>query len=121
MLPYQGKTWEFDDSRITASEARTQKRLTGGATPTQASAQRFELDPDALVAALVIARRRAGLSAEDAAVVDADDLELTAVAEATERAAGGNRSEQSEQSEQSERSEADPVSEPDREAAPDLA
>jgi hypothetical protein len=86
ILPYQGRYWEFDDSRLTAAEARLQKRLTGGSTPSVAGASRFELDPDAVVAALVIARRRAGLSVEEAVSIDDELLDLTAVAEATEAA-----------------------------------
>lgn len=89
ILPYAGQDWVFDDSRITASEARLQKRLCGGATPSVAAASRFELDPDAIVAALVIARRRAGLPVDEAIVVDDDDLDLTAVADATAEAAKG--------------------------------
>jgi hypothetical protein len=86
-LPYQGRDWEFDDSRLTAAEARLQKRLCGGSSPSIAGASRFELDPDAVVAALVIARKRAGLPLEEAASIDDDALDLTAVAEATEKAA----------------------------------
>jgi hypothetical protein len=85
-LPYQGRTYEFDDARLTAAEARLQKRLCGGATPTQASASRFELDPDALVAALVIARKREGLPLDEALSVDDEALDLAAVGEATEAA-----------------------------------
>jgi hypothetical protein len=82
-IPYDGRTWEFDDGRITASEARTQKRLTDGLMPTAADSARLALDPDAWVAALVIARRRAGLSAEDAVAVDDAQLELSAITDAT--------------------------------------
>lgn len=87
ILPYQGRDWVFDDSRLTAGEARLQKRLCGGSTPSAAGTARFELDPDALVAALVIARKRAGLPIEEAVSIDDDELDLTAVAEATEKAA----------------------------------
>lgn len=86
VLPYQGRNWVFDDSRITASEARLQKRITGGATPATAGAARFELDPDAFVAALAIARRRAGLDLAEAVAIDDDDFDLTAIVEATEAA-----------------------------------
>lgn len=88
-IPYAGKTWEFDDSRITASEARLQKRLCGGATPSVANASRFELDPDAIVAGLAIARRRAGLPVDEAIVIDDEELDLTAVMDATAEAAKG--------------------------------
>lgn len=87
ILPYQGRDWEFDDARLTAGEARLQKRVTGGSTPSAAGASRFELDPDALVAALIIARRRAGLPIEEAASIDDELLDLSAVGEATEAAA----------------------------------
>jgi hypothetical protein len=86
-LPYgtgdDVETFEFDDSRLTAAEARLQKRLTEGATPTKADALRLEGDPDALTAALVIARRRAGLDDMTAVQVDADALDIVAVIEAT--------------------------------------
>lgn len=71
-IPYQGRTWEFDDSRLTFSEARMQKRITAGLTPTAADRARHELDPEALIAALVIARKRAGLPVEEAALIDSD-------------------------------------------------
>lgn|GEM_PF-5833055 len=86
MIPYQGRDWVFDDSRITASEARIQKRITSGNTPSVAGGARFELDPDAFVAALVIARKRAGLELADAFNIDDDELDLTAIIEATEAA-----------------------------------
>lgn len=86
IIPYQGRNWVFDDARITASEARLQKRITGGATPAAAGGQRFELDPDVFVAALAIARKRAGLELAEAISIDDDELDLTAIVEATEEA-----------------------------------
>ena len=84
-IPYGGELWEFDDTRMTASEARLQKRITEGMTPTQATRARFELDPDVFVAALVIARRRAGLELDEALAIDDEALDLTAIADATEQ------------------------------------
>ncbi|WP_103381942.1 hypothetical protein [Pseudonocardia dioxanivorans] len=82
-IPYDGRTWEFDDARVTASEARLQKQLTGGLSPTAADAARLGLDPDAWIAALVIARRRAGLEPEEATAVDDARFELGAISDAT--------------------------------------
>ena len=90
-LPYghgdDVETFEFDDARLTAAEARIQKRITEGATPTRADQLRMEGDPDALTAALVIARRRAGVPDLQAVQVDADALDIVAVIEATFAAA----------------------------------
>lgn len=83
LVPYQDTTWTFDDERITASEARLQKRITDGLLPAQADGARAQMDPDAWVAALVIARRRSGMSADDALKIDADDLDLMACMNAT--------------------------------------
>lgn len=82
-IPYAGETYEFDDVRLTASEARLQKRLTDGMTPVAAENARAQLDPDAWVAALAIARRRIGLDAEAAVDIDGDELDLMAAASAT--------------------------------------
>ena len=76
VCPYQGTDWVFDDDRLTATEARIQKRLTEGMTPVQADQARQDADPDALVAALVIARRRAGLDPVEAAQVDPDEFDV---------------------------------------------
>jgi len=86
LVPYQGTTWTFDDERITASEARLQKRITDGLLPAQAEQARAQMDPDSWVAALVIARRRSGLSVDEALRVDADDIELMACMRATNEA-----------------------------------
>lgn len=83
LIPYGDRTWEFDDTRLTASESRLHKALTGGLSPLAGERARFELDGDAWVAALVIARRRTGMSADDASRVDADEVDLTAALRAT--------------------------------------
>jgi hypothetical protein len=85
-IPYDGREGDFEDTRMTAGEAALQKRLTGGATPTAADALREELDPDAWVAALTIARRRAGLDEHEATDLDLDRFDLDATGPATRRA-----------------------------------
>lgn len=59
-IPYDGREWIFDDSRVTASEARLQKRVTGGLAPAEADQRRNVLDDDAWTAGLLIAMRREG-------------------------------------------------------------
>lgn len=86
-IPYAGTTWVLDDSRFTASEARLQKRLTGGWSLTEAENKRLELDGDAWIAALAIARRRTGMSADEAIEIDLDELDLMPIMKATEDAA----------------------------------
>lgn len=76
LMEYAGKVWTYDDSRLTASEARVQKRITDGLLPAQADQARMQLDPEAWVSALVIARRRSGLAPDVALDVDADELDL---------------------------------------------
>lgn len=76
LIPYADKVWTFDDSRLTASEARVQKRITEGMLPAQADQARMQLDPEAWVSALVIARRRTGLAPDVALDVDADEVDL---------------------------------------------
>lgn len=83
---YAGETYTFDDLRLTASEARLQKRITDGMSPAGAERARFELDPDAWVAALVIGRRRIGLDVAAALDVDADEIDLMACMAATNKA-----------------------------------
>lgn len=86
-IPYAGETYEFDDVRMTASEARLQKRITGGLSPNAAEKARLEqLDGDAWLAALVIARVRIGLTTEDAADIDLDELDLMLIPGATQAA-----------------------------------
>jgi hypothetical protein len=85
-IPYAGEVLVFDDGRITASEARLQKRLTGGLSVTKAENERMELDPDAWVAALAIARRRAGMSVDEAIDIDLDQLELVQIMDVTREA-----------------------------------
>lgn len=75
-IPYAGEVYEFDDMRLTGSEARLQKRITGGLTPAEAEEKRLQRDEEAWLAALAIARRRIGMSADDAVDVDMDLLEL---------------------------------------------
>ncbi|AEA27926.1 hypothetical protein Psed_5799 [Pseudonocardia dioxanivorans CB1190] len=82
-IPYGDRTWEFDDYRITASEARLQKRITAGLTPTAADTAREEMDPDAWVAALAIARRRAGLPLDEAIAIDDERFELGDILDTT--------------------------------------
>lgn len=82
-IPYGGRTWELDDSRITASEARLQKRLTGGLSPVAADAARTELDPDAWFAGLAIARKRTGLAIEEAVAIDDEQLNLGDILDTT--------------------------------------
>lgn len=82
-IPYAGETYEFDDARLTASEARLQKRVTGGMSPVDAERAREELDPDAWVSALAIARLRIGLDAAAAVDIDGDEVDLMAAASAT--------------------------------------
>lgn len=86
-IPYRGETYVFDDARLTASEARLQKRITDGMSPMTAEQARGLMDPDAWVAALVIARRRSGLDADAALDIDADEVDLMACMHAT-RVAG---------------------------------
>lgn len=85
-IPYAGDVLVFDDDHITASEARLQKRLTGGMAVTEAENKRMQLDPDAWVAALAIARRRGGMEADEAVDIDLDQLELLAIMERTREA-----------------------------------
>jgi hypothetical protein len=84
-IPYDDTDYEFDDGRFTASEARLQKRLTDGMNVVQAETARNGLDPDAWIAALVVARRRTGMTADVAADIDLDAFELVKIAEATKR------------------------------------
>lgn len=83
---YAGERYTFDDERLTASEARLQKRITDGMSPVAAERARFELDPDAWTAALVIGRRRIGLDPAAAMDVDADEIDLMACMAATTNA-----------------------------------
>jgi hypothetical protein len=112
-IPYQGRTWEYNDERITASEARLQKRLTGGLLPAQADRARQEMDPDAWVAALVIARRRSGMEPDEAAAVDADLVELMACMQATREAGEAELEELRARAGQESPAAADPVDEPE--------
>lgn len=83
---YAGERYTFDDERLTASEARLQKRITDGMSPVAAERARFELDPDAWLAALVIGRRRIGLDVAAAMDVDAEEIDLMACMAATTNA-----------------------------------
>lgn len=76
LISYAGETWTFDDARLTAAEARLQKRITDGMLPMQAEQARGLMDPDAWVSALVIARRRTGLDANAALDIDADEVDV---------------------------------------------
>lgn len=57
---YEGKAYDFDDERMGLGEARWVKRVTGLTGSDFFGAAR-KLDPDAVVAILVMAMRRAGL------------------------------------------------------------
>lgn len=83
---YAGERYTFDDERLTAAEARLQKRITDGMSPVAAERARFELDPDAWLAALVIGRRRIGLDVAAAMDVDAEEIDLMACMAATTNA-----------------------------------
>jgi predicted nucleic acid-binding protein len=85
-IPYAGEVLVFDDGRITASEARLQKRITGGMSVIEAENKRLELDPDAWIAALAIARRRGGVTADEAVDIDLDQLELVQIMDRTREA-----------------------------------
>ncbi|MBW0088230.1 hypothetical protein I4I73_03245 [Pseudonocardia sp. KRD-184] len=86
-IPYAGEVYEFDDARLTATEARLQKRLTAGLSPNAAERARLDdLDGDAWIAALVIARTRIGMSTEDAAKLDLDEFDLMSILSATRAA-----------------------------------
>jgi hypothetical protein len=76
-VPYQGREYVFDDSRLTHSEARLQKRVTGGMTPIAAEEARQGLDPDAWLAVLLIGMRRAGQET-DPDEINGDDLDIMA-------------------------------------------
>ena len=89
--PYQGQTYEFDDSRLSASEARLQKRVTAGMSPVEAERARGDLDPDAWIAALLIGMRRAGRDVDATTVIAADDVDLMAAARATRTTAQAAR------------------------------
>lgn len=88
-IRYQGRIWEFDDTKLSMPEARLQKRISGGMTPVAAERARQELDPDALSAALAIARKRAGLPLEEAIVVADDDEEIDVIKVAEGSVAAG--------------------------------
>jgi hypothetical protein len=87
LIPYAGETYTFDDEHISVSEARVQKAITDGMRPSAAEEARQEMDPDAWVAALVIARRRIGMEPADALDINVDEVDLMACMAAT-RAAG---------------------------------
>lgn len=88
-IPYQGREWVFDDSRITASEARLQKRVTAGLAgsnglaPAEADARRNVLDPDAWIAGLLIAMRREGEEDLRAERIDLDEFVLSDIVDQT--------------------------------------
>ncbi|QJY46652.1 hypothetical protein [Pseudonocardia broussonetiae] len=86
LIPYAGETFTFDDERLSASEARLQKRITVGMAPFVAERAREQMDPDAWVAALVIGRLRSGLDAIAAADIDADEVDLMAAMKLTREA-----------------------------------
>lgn len=90
-IPYQGKTWVFDEARLTGSEARLQKQLTGGLTPNAADAARLERDGDAFTAALAIARKRDGVPVAEAVMVDPDGFDVNDIVRATEAAYAAER------------------------------
>lgn len=89
-IPYEGREWVFDDSRITASEARLQKRVTAGLAPgsnglapAEADARRNVLDPDAWIAGLLIAMRREGEEDLRPERIDLDDFVLSDIVDRT--------------------------------------
>lgn len=57
---YENKAFDFDDERMGLGEARWVKQMTG-LTGSDFFAAARKLDPDAVVAILVLAMRRAGL------------------------------------------------------------
>lgn len=86
-IPYAGEIYEFDDSRLTRAESILQKRLTGGLSPVATERARLDqLDDDAWLAALVIARRRIGLSDEAAEDINDDEFDVLAIPVATQAA-----------------------------------
>lgn len=90
IVPYGGRDWVLDDDRLTASETRLHKALTGGMTPDDGDRARLARDGDAWVAVLVLARQRTGMSREEAVRVEPDEVDaaaaLVATAEAADRA-----------------------------------
>lgn len=86
LIPYAGETYTFDDEHISVSEARVQKAITDGMRPSAAEEARQEMDPDAWVAALVIARRRIGMAPADALDINVDEVDLMACMAATREA-----------------------------------
>jgi len=86
LIPYKGTTYKYDDARVNASEARLAKRISGGLAPVELERRRWLLDPDAWLAALAVAMRRAGSDATSDEI-DLDELVLTDIVDTSTAAA----------------------------------
>lgn len=69
---YEDTTYEFDDDKMSLGEARWIKQATGLVGSSFFEAAR-KLDPDAILAILVMAMRRAGLKDTEMDAIYADD------------------------------------------------
>lgn len=73
-LAYDGTTYTYDTEQMSLAEAFTVKTITGS-RPGEFTTAILELDPHAILAALLLARRRAGdvLAADD---IDRDKVDV---------------------------------------------
>ncbi len=73
-IAYDGKTYTYDTEKMSLAEAFTVKTITE-MRPSQFTTAILELDPHAILAALLLARRRAGdvLAADD---IDRDRVDV---------------------------------------------
>lgn len=73
-IGYEDKTYTYDTEQLSLAEAFTVKTITGS-RPGEFTTAILELDPHAILAALLLARRRAGdvLAADD---IDRDKVDV---------------------------------------------
>lgn len=84
ILPYEGTDWFYDDARRpTVYEAQLMMQVSGGLYGDELTQALARENPNAWLAALVVARKRSGMPTDRARKVDADRLELEDCVEAT--------------------------------------
>lgn len=77
IAPYDGTDWFYDDDRRpTVYEAQLMMQVSGGLFGDELQQALAQENPNAWLAALVVARKRSGLPIDRARKVDADRLEL---------------------------------------------
>lgn len=77
IAPYEGTDWYYDDARRpTVYEAQLMMQVSGGLYGDELTHALARENPNAWLAALVVARKRSGMPADRARKVDPDRLEL---------------------------------------------